>query len=79
MQLVRGGLGLLCGLNADEAAMTPPVEKFYVTSDEREERVILALANVFAGLVLCPALADENRACVDELAAEALDAQSLPV
>ena len=70
---------MLCRLNADESAVTAPVEKFYVTSDEREERVILALAYVFAGLVPRPALTDENCACVDELAAEALDAQPLPV
>ena len=79
MQLVYGGLGLPSGLNADEAAVTAPVEKFYVTGDEREKSVVLALAHVFAGLVLRPALAHENRACVDELAAEALDAQPLSV
>jgi len=28
MQLVRGGLGLLCGLNADESAMTPRSRNF---------------------------------------------------
>src|SRR6266850_1398374 len=79
MQLVRGGLGLLCGLNADEAAVTAPVEKFHIAGDEREKRVVLALAHIFAGLVLRPALAHENRACVDQLAAEALDAQPLPM
>jgi hypothetical protein len=79
MQSVYGGLGLLSRLNADEAAVTAPVEKLYVAGDEREERIVLALAHVFAGLVLRPALAHENRACVDELAAEALDAQPLSV
>ena len=79
MQLVRGGLGLLRGLNADEAAVTAPVNEFYMTGDERKERVVLPLAHVFAGLVLGSALAHENRARVDELAAEALDAQPLSV
>lgn len=79
MQLVRGGLGLRSGLNADEAAVTAPVNEFYMTGNEREERVVFALAHVFAGLVLRPALAHENRARVDQLAAEALDAQPLSV
>ena len=47
--------------------------------DESEERVILALANVFASLVACAALAHKNRARVDELTAEALYAQPLSV
>jgi hypothetical protein len=79
MQLVRGGLGLRSGLNADEAAVTAPVNEFYMTGDEREERVVLTLAHVFAGLVLRPALSYEDRACIDQLAAEALDAQPLSV
>ena len=79
MRLVRGGLGLLSGLNADEAAVTAPVNEFYMTGNERKERVVFALAHVFAGLVLRPALAHENRSCVDKLAAEALYAQPLSV
>src|SRR6267378_4353671 len=78
-QLVRGGLGLLGGLDADEAAMTALVQKLHVAGDEREKRVVLALAHVFAGLVLGPSLTYEDRARVDELPAKALDAQSLPV
>jgi hypothetical protein len=50
-----------------------------VAGDEREQRVVLALPNVFAGLVLCAALANDNRACVYELAAESLYAKPLTV
>jgi len=67
------------GLDADEAAVPSPVGELHDASDESEERVVLALANVFAGLVARAALAHENRACVDELAAEALYAQPLSV
>jgi hypothetical protein len=70
---------LLVGLDADEAAMAAPVRELHVPGDEREERVVLALANVFAGLVPRAALAHENRASVDELASEALYAEPLSV
>jgi hypothetical protein len=72
-------LGLLVWLDADESAMAALIRKLDVAGDEREERVVLALANVFAGLVPRTALAHENRACVDELAAEALYAEPLSV
>jgi hypothetical protein len=67
------------GLDADEAAVAASVRELHDAGDEREERVILALSNVFAGLVARAALAHENRACVDELAAEALYAEPLSV
>jgi hypothetical protein len=73
------GFGLLGRLDADEAAVTAFVFKLDVAGDESEERVVLALADVFAGLVLRAALAHENRACIDELPAEALYAQPLSV
>ena len=71
--LVRGGN------DADKASATALVFKFHVAGDEREQRVVLALPNVFAGLVLCAALANDNRARVDELAAESLYAKPLTV
>src|ERR1700746_164337 len=46
--LIRGGLGLLSWLNADKAAVTALVFKLHETSHEREQRVVLALADVFA-------------------------------
>jgi hypothetical protein len=78
-ELIRGG-GLGCGgLDADEAAVASAVGELDDAGDESEERVVLALADVFAGLMARAALADENRACVDELAAEALYAEPLSV
>jgi hypothetical protein len=66
-------------LDADEAPVTTTVGEFHYAGDESEERVVLALANVFAGLMARAALADKNRASVDELSAEALYAQPLSV
>src|SRR2546421_4292624 len=79
MQLVRGGLGLLSRQDADEAAVTAPVLELHEASNHREERVVLALPDVFSGLVLGAALAHQDRAGVDQLPAEALDPQPLPV
>lgn len=73
------GLGLLGWLHANEAPMPAPVRELHVAGDKSEERIVLALANVFSGLVSRAALADENRACIDELTAEALYAQPLSV
>jgi hypothetical protein len=72
-------LGLLVWLDADEAAMAALVRELHIAGDKREERVVLALANVFSSLVPRTALAYENRASVDELAAEALYAEPLSV
>lgn len=59
--------------------MPAAVLKLHVASDEREERIVFALPDVFAGLMLRAALAHENRACVDELSAEALYTKPLSV
>src|SRR6202165_3600373 len=79
MQLVHGGLGSLRGLSAEKAPVAALVFELHEAGDEREERVVLALTNVFARLVLGPTLAVEDRARVDELPAEALPPQPLPV
>ena len=71
-----GGLG---GSYADEAAAAATVFKLDVTSDKREERVVLALTDVLSGLVLGAALANQNRAGVDELSAEAFYTEPLTV
>jgi hypothetical protein len=55
------------------------IRKLHVAGDKSEKRVVLALADVFAGLMARAALAHEDRACVDELAAEALYAEPLSV
>ena len=79
MRLVHGGFGLRSWLNADEAAVAALVLEFDVAGDQREQRVVLALPDVLARKVLGAALAHENGAGVDELPAEALDAQPLTV
>ena len=71
-----GGFG---GGDADEAAAAATVFKLDVAGDEREKRIVFALADVFAGLVLGAALADQNRAGIDQLSAEALYAEPLTV
>ncbi len=76
------GLSWLCllgWLDADEAAVPPLIGELHVPGDKREERVVLALAYVFPSLVPRAALAHEDRACIDELTAEALYAQPLSV
>src|ERR1700757_4499894 len=60
------------GDDADEASATALVFELDMAGDEREQCVILALPYVFAGLMFRAALANEDRARVDELAAEAL-------
>src|SRR5260370_27687442 len=77
--LVCGGLGLLGWLNANKAAVTAFVFELHETGHEREQRVVLALTDVFSRLVLGAALAHQNRARIDELPAETLHAQPLTV
>ena len=47
--------------------------------DEREQRVVAATADALAGVEVRAALADDDLAGVDDLAAEALDAEALGV
>ena len=47
--------------------------------DEREQRVVAATADAVAGVEVGAALADDDLAGVDDLAAEALDAEALGV
>ena len=70
---------MLDRLNGNEAAVASTIQKLNVTGDEREKCVILALTDVFAGLVLRTALAHQDGAGVNELPAEALDAEPLSV
>ena len=65
--------------HADEAPVAALILEFDVAGDEREERVVLAPSDVQTGLVLRAALADEYGARIDELPAEAFDAQPLSV
>jgi len=77
--LIRSFGGSFCGRDADEAAVPAAVFELDVAGDQREKRVVLALPDVFSGLVLGATLANQNRACIDQLAAEALYAESLAV
>src|SRR5438876_629142 len=77
--LARGGLGLLGRLDANEAAVAALVLKLHDASNHGVKRVVLALTDVFTSLMFGATLACQNRAGVDEFAAEALDAQPLPV
>src|SRR5262249_35143698 len=65
--------------DADEASATALVFELHVAGDESKQRVVLALIDVFASLMLRAALAHEDRARVDELAAEPLYAKPLTV
>ena len=55
------------------------VPNFDRAGDEREQRVVAAAADAVAGVEVRAALADEDLAGVDVLAAEALDAEALGV
>src|SRR5260370_3415201 len=79
MELVRGGLRLLGRLDADEAAVAALVFELHEAGNHGVKRIVLALPDIFSGLVLGSALAHQNRAGVDQLPAEALDAQPLAV
>jgi hypothetical protein len=72
----RGGLGRG---DTDEATAAATVFKLDVTRDQCEKRVVLSLTYVFAGLVLGASLANQNRAGIDKLSAEALYAEPLTV
>lgn len=71
--------GLFGWFHADKAAVPAFVLEFHVAGNESEQRVVLALAHVFAGLVPGAALPHQNCARIDELPAEALYAQPLSV
>src|SRR5208337_2767975 len=76
--LIRG-LGGFRGRHADKAAAVALVLELDVPRHHREQRVVLALHDVLAGLVLGTALAYQNRARVHKLPAKTLHAQPLSV
>src|ERR1043166_5847975 len=78
--------GLVCGFgfcrrwgDADEAAAAAAVFELDQAGDQCEQRVVLALGYVFAGLVFGATLANQNRASVDQLASKTLYAEPLAV
>src|SRR5579859_2601841 len=71
--------GSLCGLNQDVTAGASLVDELDGAGNLGEERVILAAANVGAGLNAGAALADDDGAAGDKLAAESFYAKALRV
>src|SRR5437879_12460348 len=74
LQLVCCGLGLLCGRDADKAAVTAFVLELHESGKHCEQRVVFALTDAFAGLMLGAALTHQDSASVDERPAAAPDA-----
>src|SRR4030095_1143714 len=74
-----GGAGGSRGSDADEAPAASAVFKLDVSSDQREQRVVLALAYIVASLMLGASLANQDGAGINQLAAETLYAQPLAV
>ena len=71
-----------CGFgwrDADKTSTAAAVFELDVPGNEREQSIIFALADIFARLVLGAALANQNRASIDQLASEALYAEPLAV
>src|SRR5580704_1490482 len=80
--LVYGGrsrLSLLSRVHADEPPVAALILKFHDAGNQREQGVVLTLADIHASLMLGAALPHQNRARIDELSAKPLDAQPLPV
>src|SRR5436190_1601320 len=65
------------GVNADEFTSSTLVLEFNKALDHRKQRVVLAAADVVAGLPLCAALAGEDIAAEHVLAAEFLKSEPL--
>ena len=69
--------GLLGGFNVDELTQPSAIAEFDDAGDLREQRIVFAQADVHAGLKAGTALADDNRAAGNQLAAERFHAQPL--
>src|SRR5208283_4185584 len=65
------------GLDADELAHAPAVAELHHAGHLGEERVVLAPADIQAGLDLGAALTDDDGTTGDQLSAEDLHAQPL--
>ena len=72
-------LGLRACFDAYEAAHAAAVAKFHYTGDLGEQGIVLGPSDVLAGLELCAALAHNDRAARNQLAAENFYAQPLRV
>jgi hypothetical protein len=66
-------------MNADEAPVPPSVCKLHDSGDQCEQRVVFALSNSDARLMLGAALPNQDGARVHELTAKPLYSKSLSV
>src|ERR1700675_742353 len=66
-------------LHADKAPVAALILELHYASYQRVQRVVLALSNVDAGLMLGATLANEDGSGVDKFSAKALHAQPLAV
>jgi hypothetical protein len=71
--------GDFCRVDVDEATLAAAVLEANYAGDLGEEGIVFAATDIGAGFVGCPALADDDAAAQDALAAEDLDAESLGV
>src|SRR5713226_2127942 len=77
--LIYRSLSRLRSSNADKSPVPPLILKLHVPRHQRVQRIVLALPNVHASLMLRPALPNQNRPGIHKLSAKALHAQSLPM
>jgi len=68
---------LLQWINADELSGPALVLKLHDAIDQREQRIILAAADVVAGFPLCAALARDDVAAENSLTAKLLQTEPL--
>lgn len=65
--------------NIDDTAVLAAIGELNNAVDEGKKRVILCAADIFAGLIARAALANQNAAAIDDLAAKTLNAKPLSV
>src|SRR5713226_5329576 len=75
--LIYRSLSRLRSSNADKPSVPPLILKLHVPRHQRVQRIVLALPNVHASLMLRPALPHQNRSRIHKLSAKALHAQPL--
>src|SRR3954468_7157251 len=74
----RGFAGSVAGQDIDDPASTPGAE-LHVAGDQRKQGVVAATTDAGAGVEVRAALADDDLAGVDQLAAVPLHAEALGV
>ena len=67
------------GLDANEAARTPTVNKLHAAVNLCKERIVTAATDIQSRLERCSTLPHDNRSAGNQLAAESLYAQALCV